>query len=370
MNLNYSHVAHLSRKGGAIAAVCLLIVFPYNGINHIESNVNNVLYVGGDGPNNYTRIQDAIDEASDGDTIIVYPGYYDENITIDKSLSIMGIETPEKTPEKPVINGAIVSHKSIEFKTFTIEAMSVFDQPGNLIENISGLYTGFISHIHVVNSSRNDIKNCDNAGIYLENSKDNNLVNIYGPEVGIFLDNSTDNNLRNINLDFLALWYSDATCLHGNITYIALHGSSINIMNTIAEVTAYFSHLYMSNIQVRNAAEMGIVMANCTAKITNSTIEKNDWGLYATGSSLEIQNSTITENNIGMVITVSECIIRYCNILGNKDFGILTVNSTVDARYNYWGSMFGPSYLFKFRGDLIWVFCDIKHFPWLLFPAN
>ncbi|HDN50663.1 MAG TPA: right-handed parallel beta-helix repeat-containing protein [Thermoplasmatales archaeon] len=140
---------------------------------------------------------------------------------------------------------------------------------------------------------------------------------------------------------------------------------------TIGMVIAFDSYLYMNDIQVRNAAEMGVMITNCTAKISNSTIEKNNWGISATrGSSLEIQNSTITGNNIGMVITISECIIRYCNILGNKDFGILTVNSTVDARYNYWGSMFGPSYLFKFRGDLIWVFCDIKHFPWLLFPAN
>ena len=32
----------------------------------------NTLYVGGLGPNNYTIIQEAIDNASDGDTIFVY----------------------------------------------------------------------------------------------------------------------------------------------------------------------------------------------------------------------------------------------------------------------------------------------------------
>jgi len=32
----------------------------------------NTLYVGGSGPNNYTRIQDAIDYASDWDTVFVY----------------------------------------------------------------------------------------------------------------------------------------------------------------------------------------------------------------------------------------------------------------------------------------------------------
>jgi hypothetical protein len=34
------------------------------------------LYVGGSGPGNYTRIQDAVDNASDGDTVFVFDGTY------------------------------------------------------------------------------------------------------------------------------------------------------------------------------------------------------------------------------------------------------------------------------------------------------
>ena len=36
------------------------------------------LYVGGNGTGNYTSIQDAIDNASDGDTVYVYNGTYIE----------------------------------------------------------------------------------------------------------------------------------------------------------------------------------------------------------------------------------------------------------------------------------------------------
>ena len=43
------------------------------------------LYVGGGDPGNYTRIQDAIDNASDGDTIYVYNGTFIEFITITNS---------------------------------------------------------------------------------------------------------------------------------------------------------------------------------------------------------------------------------------------------------------------------------------------
>ena len=50
----------------------------------------NTLYVGGSGPNNYTKIQDAIDNASDGDIIFVYSGMYSENVVIRKSIALIG----------------------------------------------------------------------------------------------------------------------------------------------------------------------------------------------------------------------------------------------------------------------------------------
>jgi pectin methylesterase-like acyl-CoA thioesterase len=55
------------------------------------------LYVGGSGPGNYTKIQDAIDNASDGDTVFVYSGKYEErDIIVNKSISLIG-ENKETT---------------------------------------------------------------------------------------------------------------------------------------------------------------------------------------------------------------------------------------------------------------------------------
>ncbi len=48
------------------------------------------LYVGGSGLGNYTRIQDAIDNASEGDSVFVYSGWYTENILINKSIVVRG----------------------------------------------------------------------------------------------------------------------------------------------------------------------------------------------------------------------------------------------------------------------------------------
>jgi parallel beta-helix repeat protein len=52
----------------------------------------NTLYVGGLGPNNYTKIQDAINDAATGDTVFVFDesSPYFENIVIETSISLIG----------------------------------------------------------------------------------------------------------------------------------------------------------------------------------------------------------------------------------------------------------------------------------------
>ena len=50
----------------------------------------NILYVGGTGEGNYTKIQNAIDNATDGDTVFVYNGIYYENVFVNKLIILIG----------------------------------------------------------------------------------------------------------------------------------------------------------------------------------------------------------------------------------------------------------------------------------------
>jgi parallel beta-helix repeat protein len=67
----------------------------------------NTSYVGGSGPNNYTKIQDAIDNATNDDTVFVFDDSspYRENIVVDVSLSLVG-----EAKETTIIDGANISN--------------------------------------------------------------------------------------------------------------------------------------------------------------------------------------------------------------------------------------------------------------------
>ncbi|UCD13584.1 MAG: hypothetical protein JSW60_08515, partial [Thermoplasmatales archaeon] len=88
------------KKGLAIGIILLFLsvsVIPSTGTTVEKSSISfdgNTLYVGGDGPGNYTKIQDAIDDASDGDTVFVYddssPYQQESYLNIEKSINLIG----------------------------------------------------------------------------------------------------------------------------------------------------------------------------------------------------------------------------------------------------------------------------------------
>jgi parallel beta-helix repeat protein len=105
-----------------------------------EDYSGNILYVGGSGSNNYTKIQDAINDSQNGDTVFVYndSSPYYERIFINKSISLIG-EDQQSTiidGQSSPLTGVTITADSVVLKRFTI-SHSMYDGIENSVIDIS-----------------------------------------------------------------------------------------------------------------------------------------------------------------------------------------------------------------------------------------
>jgi parallel beta-helix repeat protein len=142
-------------------AVAVILLFLSVGFQPAIANENvkkslipissgNTLYVGGSGEGNYTSIQDAIDNASDGDTVFVYKGIYYEHVKIVKDINLFGEDMEKTIIDAGGIETAVEIGANVNLSGFTIrnaeEGISNFIPPppdnvykfyvyGNIISN-------------------------------------------------------------------------------------------------------------------------------------------------------------------------------------------------------------------------------------------
>jgi parallel beta-helix repeat protein len=88
--------------------IILILLLSSLSFNTIGENNKSIITVDDDGDGDYIRIQDAIDNASDGDTVYVYNGRYYETLIIDKSITIEG-EHRDNTIIDGDFNGNVVT---------------------------------------------------------------------------------------------------------------------------------------------------------------------------------------------------------------------------------------------------------------------
>jgi parallel beta-helix repeat protein len=135
------------KKGVICVHVCMLMILttivPLSATTLSEKTSHPLtkgitFHVGGLGPNNFTEIQDAIDAASDGDTVFVYDDSspYRENIMIDKPIYVLG-ENKETTIIDGMNNGNVVSimSNSVRIAEFTLQNGGWGHYAGVFLEN-------------------------------------------------------------------------------------------------------------------------------------------------------------------------------------------------------------------------------------------
>lgn len=126
----------IKRKWLAVGIIFLFVGITYapalaqNTEKSHSISRGNWLYVGGNGPGNYSTIQSAIDDANDGDTVFVYDDsspYY-ENIIIEKSITIRG-ENKNSTIITVITSanntyGVNIAADAVSISRFTIQNFS------------------------------------------------------------------------------------------------------------------------------------------------------------------------------------------------------------------------------------------------------
>ena len=210
------------RKIATICIICVLIMpavtdktTHHVGLISNSENNNNILYVGGTGPNNYTRIQDAINDAEDGDTIFVYDDsspYY-ENIIIDKSIKLIG-----ENKETTVINGCgnntiTINSEFVSIEEFTIENEYRYDTFGIVINGANNT----ISHCIIRYNSNTGIFICSSNNHIFKNKFYKNWNGIYASYWG---HNLIENNifLRNkIGIEIYGTEWGNGQIVRNNI---------------------------------------------------------------------------------------------------------------------------------------------------------
>jgi len=325
---------------------------------------DNTLYVGRSEEDNYTKIQDALDNASDGDTVFVYNGTYVENLIVDKSINLVGedknttVIDGNKTGD--VVN--IVANQVI-VSGFTICRGGRYgvhlDESGNII--IENIIRANRKGICCSASNDNNISGnsfFDNIeGIWLSNGNYNVISGnsfSLGMTWSVYVDVSDDNIITDNTINSTGRG-AGGDGLYGEILFNGICHRNIIANNTLFNFNGTYRggiHFYRElmgigshdNIIVGNSISSydypGIAI-HCGFNniVLGNTIRNNGWGVYLSRCWItNVSGNKLFNNNWGIALLSSRLNNIYQNIFKNNNksatFGMLSIGNR--WRDNYW----------------------------------
>jgi parallel beta-helix repeat protein len=252
-------------------------------------------YVGGNGSGNFTKIQDAIDNASDGDTVKVYNGTYNETINITKAINLIG-----ENKDSTIIDAkyqwnviSVIANGSIEIKNFTL-------RNSNIIYAGAGIALGF-SASQQVTISNNIIKN-NSHGIYCYGGNISNNYSLYS--------NDIENNTIGVGLN--GIGQTNVQIKNNRIIRNGkgIEGSSVKMIITIEENNIsyntqgiYFDSVTYAFIDYNkidnNHEAISFLTFTSTNQIWDNNITNNAVGIYLQDTSIgnEVKGNNFINNS-------------------------------------------------------------------------
>lgn len=277
-----------------------------------------VITVNSSGGGNYASIREAVSNAQNGDTILVSPGVYRENLEVNKELTVLS---------SSALSGSQIN------RTYVIGAV-----PDNAVFSISSDNVK-ISGFHILGDP-SGMDTSQEVGLYLEGVKNcslsNNTLILFN--VGIVLNNSQGNylnaNLVSLGNEGIMLDNSDENLLSNNLLVKNKKGFSLNnsANNTLDNNTA-------------GSNEIGVLLRMSQGnKLSHNLILKNKYGIRgkAAGSNI-LTNNNLHLNSIGVYLKGSSNNSfnenEFINFLNAVDEGNNTWNSSEAG--NFWNDHTG-----------------------------
>jgi parallel beta-helix repeat protein len=300
----------------------MILIPPDSAIYNIEKNKY------------YGSIQGAIDDAGDGNTILVGPGTYGGNLTIPSKKNNLtlkgantgvpaGVEAGDRGPESIIKGSITVGSAAGAGRGLTIDGFTINPSAGYGLRLQAAGETTIVNNI-ITGSAMVE------QGIWAEGSGEAHFV----------IANNTIEEISTLST-------ADGILIEGSGTRAYISGNLINGAASHEETSAV-------GIDVARGAKATIVYNKVSGNgcginldssgntVTDNLIEDNDWGILLTESENSITQNTIRRNTIGVVgINGSHNTATFNRIYDNDVKGVSTGRedgSSLTVTHNWWGT--------------------------------
>jgi parallel beta-helix repeat protein len=312
-----------------IASGGSVIVSESNALD-VAATSHSIIYV----PDNYSRIQGAVDSATSGDTIIVRDGVYFENVKVNKRVTIESENGAAYTivhARKPNDHVFEVTADYVSISGLTVKSASGLNRVGMYIHaghcTISNNTAMDNPYGFFLNESRNNtlINNIasdnEGAGIYLYfssgNTLSNNTVVSSKRRNGIRLYHSHSNTLCNNNASNNMWWgirlteshnnkimnndlhsnKNDGICLESSNNNLLVYNSANSNTNGFCLESSHKNTMMDNYAQRNNGAGFSLLSSHNNTLANNTATANNEFGISLDASSNCIVTGNIMDAN-------------------------------------------------------------------------
>jgi parallel beta-helix repeat protein len=309
-------------------------------------------------PDDYDTIQEAIDAASDGDTIIVAAGLYEVNVEIDKSLTLKGAQAGVDARTRSGAETIIEPDEGTGIRIITDEDQWVVVD-GLTVRNAEhGIATPEPTMADDITIRNVRVLNPTEFGISPTFTLTTTVEYCY-----------VEGAIQAINTGALVPFEPTVATFRNN-----------EIVNSQFGFTGYLKDSLIEGNLVRDFATEGVGIGG---QFLNTEIRNNTVTGYVEGAGMtfeehygrdlsenvNVEGNTFTGNDLGIYVfdtqtTLNGFTVNFNNIAGNSRYGVWNQGGeTLDATKNWWGDTSGPSREGPGDGDA--VSTKVLYSPWL-----